>query len=94
MGLIRSAPAKMSTGALMHGFTGSPHEQLLAEIQGEILTEWGDGFDIESEFDKVLADMADREREQKIDALLKKSEREGWSEQDKILYRQLMAAKA
>ena len=94
VGFIRSAPAAVSTGALLHGFTGSLHEALLGEIQGEMLTEWGDDFDIEAEFRKVLADMVDRERDRKIDALLKKSEREGWDEQDKKLYRQLIAPKA
>ena len=93
MGFVRSASATVSSGALLYGFADSPHEPLLAEIRGEILTDWGDDFDIQSEFQKVMADMAEQERERKIDALLKKSEREGWSEQDKTLYRQLTALK-
>jgi DNA primase len=94
IGSVRAAPANASTASLLYALSGSPHENLLVEIQGEILAEWGESYDVQAEFQKVMADMAERERERKIDALLKKSEREGWSEQDKTLYRQLTALKA
>jgi len=93
IGFIRSSSVKVNTAILMHALSESPHERLLSEIQSDILTEWGEGFDIQAEFHKVLADMAERERERKIEALLKKSEKESWTEADKNLYRQLIAAK-
>lgn len=91
---IRAAPANISAGALLYGFTGSSHAQLLADIQGEILAEWNDDFDLQAEFGKLLADMANLDRDRKIDSLLEKSKREGWNEHDKALYRQLTAIKA
>jgi hypothetical protein len=49
----------------------------------------GEGFDLATEFQDVLGRMRERERERQIEVLLKKSEREEWSLEDKALYRQL-----
>jgi len=91
--LVCSAPGqKMSTGALLQALSGTSHQALVAQVHAETLNEWGEGFDLATEFQDVLGRMREREREHQIDMLLKKSEREEWSPEDKALYRQLTAA--
>lgn len=94
MGFVRAAVAPVTTGALLQALAGTPHEALLVEAQAEVLEEWDEDFDLEAEFEDVLRRMGQQELDRQIDALLKKSEREEWSAEDKALYRQLIASRA
>jgi DNA primase len=88
--LVCSAPnQKISAGALLQALSGTPHQKLVTEVHAETLSEWGEGFDLATEFQDVMGRLRERERERQIEVLLKKSEREEWSTEDKALYRQL-----
>jgi DNA primase len=93
IGLVCAAPTQISAGALLQALSDTPHRILVAELHAEILREWGEGFDLTAEFHDVLQRMSERERDRQIEILLKKSEREEWSAEDKALYRQLTAVR-
>jgi DNA primase len=91
--LVRSARNEMTHGQILQALRDTPHEPLVREIQSEILAEWGDDFDLAAEFQDVMHRLEELERDRQIEALLRKSEREAWTAEDKALYRQLTAAR-
>ena len=84
---LREQDFAATTAAIIQQFQGSPHEAALASAEAEIM-DWGEGFDVDSEFHGMLAKWRDERRRQQLQAL----EAKGFGkldEQEKALYQQL-----
>lgn len=84
---LREQDFAATTAAIVQQFQGSPHEAVLASAEAEIM-DWGEGFDVDSEFHGMLAKWRDERRRQQLQAL----EAKGFGkldEQEKALYQQL-----
>ena len=83
--------AEVSSAALIQHFQGTVHESLLSTEQAEIM-QWGDAFDVDGEFQGVLAKLRDENRKRKLYELTLKmagTDIKVLSEQDRELYLQL-----
>lgn len=84
---LREQDFAATTAAIIQQFQGSSHEAVLASAEAEIM-DWGEGFDVDSEFHGMLAKWHDERRRQQLQAL----EAKGFGkldEQEKALYQQL-----
>jgi DNA primase len=82
---------EVSSAALIQYFQGTSHEQLMANEQAEIM-QWGDAFDVDAEFQGVLAKLREENRKQKFLELNHKmagKDFKALSEQERELYLQL-----
>ena len=82
---------EVSSAALIQYFQGTTHEQLMATEQAEIM-QWGDAFDVDAEFQGVLAKLREENRKQKFQELNQKmagKDFKALSEQERELYLQL-----
>lgn len=93
---VLNASGHLNSGALIYAFADTIYKSLVEDIQQEILMEWEGGFDVKAEFQKILEDVEKNELEEQIDLLEKKLAKhglDGVDEQDKLLYKQLIAAR-
>lgn len=89
---LKSHDGAVSTAAIIQHFQGTTHEALLAKEQAEIL-QWGEDFNAAGEFQDVLHSLRKAQRKQQLQALHAKMHgagMSGLSEQDRILYLQLL----
>ena len=89
---VNEQTASVSTSALIQNFQGTSHESLLSAEQAEIM-KWGDGFDVDGEFEGVLDKQRDYVRKQQLETLHSKMERGGMkdlTEQERSLYLKLL----
>ena len=87
---LREQGYASSTAAIIQQFQGSPFEAALAVAQSEIM-QWGEGFDVEAEFQGMLDKLRDEERKQQAQALLAKAGSvTRMSEHEQARYLQLM----
>ncbi len=82
------------TAFIMEHFRDGPFEQILQERAAESMEMSEEMSETESqEFHDGVNKLRDMARKREIDGLLKKSEREGWSDAEKARYHQLVAAR-
>ena len=86
---LRSNPEVNKAAGIIQYFSAGPHESLLREVEKELLPLDESTFDVEAEFTGALIRLSEIQRNQQIDELHNKLQREGWSDEDKVLYRQL-----
>jgi DNA primase len=82
---------EVSSAALIQYFQGSTHELLLATEQAEIM-QWGEAFDVDAEFQGVLAKLREENRKKKFQELNAKmagKDFKSLSEQERVLFLQL-----
>ncbi|MBI5659192.1 MAG: DNA primase [Nitrosomonadales bacterium] len=90
IGWLRVQSGEATTAAVIQGFQGTAHEALLAAEQAEIM-QWGDTFDVGTEFRDVLAKLRQADRKQQLQALESKpGGLQALDEQDRERYRQLL----
>ena len=71
-GFLREQGYAASTAAIIQQFQGTPFEAALTAAQAVIM-QWGEGFDIEAEFNGMLGNMRKEARKQEAQALLAKA---------------------
>lgn len=82
---------EVSSAVLIQSFQGTAHEPLFAAEQAEIM-QWGETFDVDAEFQGVLAKLREETRKRKFEALNAKlagKELKALTEQERLLYSQL-----
>ena len=83
---------EVSSAALIQYFQGTMHETLLAAEQAEIM-QWGEAFDVDAEFQGILLKLREENRKKKLQALNAKmagTDVKALSEQERVLYLQLL----
>jgi DNA primase len=68
---------------------GGVHQKLLRQVQGEVVSEWGAGFDVEAEFSSAVMGIEEKTRHHALTELLRAGEREGWTPERKEALRRL-----
>ena len=84
---LRRCDFAVSTAAIIQQFQGTPHENVLARAEADML-QWGEEFIIE-EFHDMLAKLREGQRKQQLQALQAKG-MNGLDEQERVLYLQLL----
>ncbi|HQS57043.1 MAG: DNA primase [Gallionellales bacterium 35-53-114] len=82
---------EVSSAVLIQSFQGTAHEPLFAAEQAEIM-QWGETFDVDAEFQGVLAKLREETRKRKFEALnarIAGKELKALTEQERLLYSQL-----
>jgi DNA primase len=69
--VLRETDYAMSGAALTQMFQASPHERVLAEIEADML-HWGEAFDVNAEFEGLLAHMGESRRRRQFEVLQQK----------------------
>ena len=69
--VLRETDYAMSGAALTQMFQASPHERVLAEIEADML-HWGDAFDVNAEFEGLLAHLEESRRRNQFEVLQQK----------------------
>ncbi len=91
---VNAHPHIRSQAMLLEAFRGAPEEPVLASLPGEIL-EWDQSFDAQQEFQDALAQLRERSRQKRIDALLALARTQSLSPEQKAqLARELAASRS
>jgi DNA primase len=88
---LLSQDGVVSSAAVIQYFQGTMHEALLAAEQAEIM-QWGEAFDVDAEFQGVLAKLREENRKKKFSELNSKmagKDFKALSEQERLFYLQL-----
>jgi DNA primase len=89
---VLTQEGEVSSAAMIQYFQGTAHEKLLAVEQAEIM-QWGEAFDVDAEFQGVLSKLREESRKKKLHELNTKmagSDLKALSEQERVLYLQLL----
>jgi DNA primase len=85
----------VSTAVIIQHFQGTPFEGILAQAESDIMS-WGEGFDVASEFEGLLAKQRDLERRHQLEELNAKMSAGGGlkalNDEEKALYARLTRA--